>query len=207
MASDRRLTIAGRGPALTLAAGLAAALTIWVLSAGTLPGERATLIWIHDHSSSFSQSLRVISRATDLLPLGIIAACVLVVLILKHRRADAVLFTAGVAVVWAINPVLKELVGRSRPDLWPLADPASEYSFPSGHAADTAALALALLMLLSVNHRRMAAFLVVVALVVVAWSQLALGRHYPSDILAGWLFAAVWIAVLEGFRSRRRPPG
>lgn len=86
------------------------------------------------------------------------------------------------AVVWSVNPLLKELVGRSRPDLWPLTEPASEYSFPSGHAANTAALAFALLML-SRNHRLLATFVAVVALTVVAWSQLALGRHYPSDIL------------------------
>lgn len=205
MASNRRLTFPGRRPALPISAGLAATLTAWVLIAGTLPGERRTLIWIHDQSSSFDQPLRAVSRGIDLLLLGAIAACVLVVLILKNRRADAVLFTAGVAVVWSVNPLLKELVGRSRPDLWPLTEPASEYSFPSGHAANTAALAFALLML-SRNHRLLATFVAVVALTVVAWSQLALGRHYPSDILAGWLWAAAWIAFLELFRRRSGPP-
>jgi membrane-associated phospholipid phosphatase len=34
-------------------------------------------------------------------------------------------------------------------------------------------------------------------LLLVGWSQLALGRHYPSDILAGWAWALAWVCVLR----------
>jgi undecaprenyl-diphosphatase len=106
-------------------------------------------------------------------------------------------------VVWAVNPVLKELVGRSRPDLWPLPDTVSEYSFPSGHAANTAALAGALLLILH-SRRAWVVGLLVAAVGLVGLSQLVLGRHYPSDLLAGWLWAAGWISSLAWVRGMHR---
>jgi membrane-associated phospholipid phosphatase len=34
-------------------------------------------------------------------------------------------------------------------------------------------------------------------LIVVAFSELVLGVHYPSDITAGWLLAGAWVAALR----------
>ena len=39
-------------------------------------------------------------------------------------------------------------------------------------------------------------------LLVVGLSQLVLGRHYPSDLLAGWLWAIAWITFLGLLRHR-----
>ncbi|WP_020388130.1 phosphatase PAP2 family protein [Kribbella catacumbae] len=184
--------------------GAAVALGAWVLAVDTVPGERRVLIRVHDAGLSIDQAMLAISRATELLPLGAVAVGVLVVLLVLHRPSDAMLFGAGVAVVWAVNPLLKELVGRSRPDLWPLPDSVSEYSFPSGHAANTAALAGGLLLILHSRHWRVVgALLAAVGLAIVGFSQLVLGRHYPSDILAGWFWAGAWISLLAWVRSRR----
>jgi membrane-associated phospholipid phosphatase len=77
----------------------------------------------------------------------------------------------------------------------------SEYSFPSGHAADTAALGVALVMVTWDTRWRIpmvVACAFFVALVGV--SQLILAVHYPSDVLAGWLWAASW-AIFASSRS------
>jgi len=59
-------------------------------------------------------------------------------------------------------------------------------SFPSAHAANSAALAM-LAMLLWPRTRR-----VLWALpVVVGWSRVYLGKHYPLDVVAGWALGAV----------------
>ena len=157
-----------------------------------LTDERDVLIWLHDDDATVAQ---VISDLTELAPLGAVAVVVLAVLLVLRRWSDAVFLAAGVGVVWAVNPLLKELVGRSRPDLWPLPPDVSEYSFPSGHAANTAALVGAVVLIL---RRRLPAVLLGAAvLMLVGWSQLALGRHYPSDVLAGWLWALAWVGVLQ----------
>ena len=72
----------------------------------------------------------------------------------------------------------------------------SEYSFPSGHAANTAALGVALVVI-SWDTRWRIPMLVACTLFValVGASQLVLGVHYPSDILAGWLWAAGFVLL------------
>jgi membrane-associated phospholipid phosphatase len=40
-----------------------------------------------------------------------------------------------------------------------------------------------------------------VLLFVVAAAQLALARHYPSDLAAGWLLAGAWVSLLLAGRS------
>ncbi|MGW1342075.1 phosphatase PAP2 family protein [Kribbella sp. NPDC002412] len=150
--------------------------------------EDDVLVWLHDDAPA----AQAVSDLTELEPLAAVALVVLVVLLVLRRWRDAIFFTAGVGVVWAVNPLLKELVGRSRPDLWPLPPDVSEYSFPSGHAANTAALVGALVLMV----RRLPVVLLGAAvLLLVGWSQLALGRHYPTDILAGWLWALAWVGV------------
>jgi membrane-associated phospholipid phosphatase len=158
----------------------------------SLTGEQDVLIWLHDEDAA---AARLISDLTELRPLGAVALVVLVALLALRRWTDAAFFAAGIGVVWAVNPLLKELVGRSRPDLWPLPPDVSEYSFPSGHAANTAALVGALVLIL---HRRLPAVVLGVAVVLAAgWAQLALGRHYPTDVLAGWVWALAWVGVLR----------
>jgi membrane-associated phospholipid phosphatase len=153
--------------------------------------ERDVLIWLHDDDATVAQ---VVSDLTELAPLAAVAVVVLLVLLALRRWRDALFFTAGVGVVWAVNPLLKELVGRSRPDLWPLPADVSEYSFPSGHAANTAALVGALVLIL---RRRPAFLLGAIVVLGAGWAQLALGRHYPTDVLAGWLWALAWIALVR----------
>ena len=136
--------------------------------------ERDVLTWLHDDSTV----ARGVDALTGLTPLAAVAVVTLAVLLILRRWRDALFFTAGVGVVWAVNPMLKQLFGRSRPDLWPLPPEVSEYSFPSGHAANTAALVGALVLIL----RRLPVLLLGAVLVLLAgWAQLALGRHYPDS--------------------------
>jgi membrane-associated phospholipid phosphatase len=133
-----------------------------------------------------------------------VALAVLVVLLLQARWRDATLFLLAVAVVFAANPLLKDVVGRPRPDIRPAPESVSLLSFPSGHAAGTAALVGALLMV--VHGSRLRTFVVVLGaafLGIVAFSQLVLTVHYPSDIVAGWLWAGAWIAFLASLGASR----
>lgn len=202
----QRFVFSGLGPAAAVLGGATVALGAWVVVAGALPGERWLLVWLHNNSGgSIDRAMLATSKLSDLVPLGIVAVGVVVALLVSRRRTDAAFFVASVAVVWAVNPVLKEIVGRSRPDLWPLPESLSEYGFPSGHAANTTALVGGLVMILRSRRKSVVATAVgIAALVVVGLSQLVLGRHYPSDILAGWLWAAAWVVLLGSARSERR---
>lgn len=81
--------------------------------------------------------------------------------------------------------VVKRSVGRPRPSLGTacevlIAEP-DRFSFPSGHAAASMAIALGYASVLPAS----AAPLLAVLAVVVGFSRVALAVHYPGDVLAG----------------------
>lgn len=169
---------------------------------GPLPGERRILIELHDVAGAeYEAALVRLADLTDPLPLAVLAAALVVVLAVRRNWRDLGYGAVVVGVVWAFNPVLKQVFARSRPDLWPAPMELSEYTFPSGHAANTAALAAAAILIAWSTRYPISAVVAGVGLVlVVGLSQLALGVHYPSDILAGWLWATGWAALVWSFR-------
>jgi len=91
-----------------------------------------------------------------------------------------------------------------------LVDPAS---WPSGHATAAMSLALCCVIAAPTRWRPRIAAVMAAFTVVVCYSFLELGWHYPSDVLGGFLLAVVWAlfgtAVLETVNARwpgRRSP-
>ena len=118
------------------------------------------------------------------------------------RRASlAAVLSAGLGL--AVGKVISELVDRARPFV---ADPhgvhlfaahAADPGFPSDHA--TAAFAIAVAILLRKRGWGIAAL---VAATVLAVGRVALGVHYPSDVIAGAALGsaaalALWTAPLR----------
>lgn len=83
--------------------------------------------------------------------------------------------------------ILKRAVHRARPDHDANGNNAS---FPSSHASAAAGLA----WVVSGRHRRLAPWAWLVALWICA-SRVFLGRHFPSDVLAGALVGIVFAAI------------
>jgi undecaprenyl-diphosphatase len=96
-----------------------------------------------------------------------------------------------------LSTVMKELFGRTRPDVVPHLVAVTSPSFPSGHSMLAAILYLTLGALLArfATRRRTKAYLLTVALFatfVIGASRVYLGVHYPSDVLAGWCAGLIW---------------
>ena len=173
----------------------------------------------------FSRLTMVGSAVVYLVPLGFASLFLLLaargaaprIRAARLRLASRLMFVfAAIALSGLTVDLIKVLVGRTRPYLWRdgglyhFAPPgwSSLYqSFPSGHAANLFAAALAAGMLLPAWRRPLLALAGLLAL-----TRLAVGAHYPSDLLGG---AAVAIIVTLALRrwcaSRgwvfRRPPG
>jgi undecaprenyl-diphosphatase len=113
---------------------------------------------------------------------------------------------------WGLSSLLKELVRRARPVLDQPVERAAGFSFPSGHAANTAAMTTALVVLVwpSLRSRllRVAAVAgAAVLTVATAVDRVMLGVHYPSDVVAGILFGVGFVlASYLAYRHWPTPP-
>jgi membrane-associated phospholipid phosphatase len=113
-----------------------------------------------------------------------------------------------------LGALLKLLVGRHRPDLLEPVAKATGYSFPSGHALNSALGACVFLLVLlpfTEGRRRWRIALwtaVILVPLVTGVCRVGLGVHWTSDVLAGWLLGvAVAAATAAGFEAWRRRSG
>jgi undecaprenyl-diphosphatase len=132
-----------------------------------------------------------------------IAAAAAAIVLWFRRRRQVALFIVAVMIVEAVlNAGVKYLVDRDRPVF---ADPvahAAGQSFPSGHAFG-AFVAFGLLVLLVPRRWKLVAGgIAALAVLLVSYSRLALGVHYLSDVVGGWLLGAAWL-VLATFAIAR----
>ena len=119
------------------------------------------------------------------------------------RRKAAVLLLLAVVGAQVLDETLKLVFHRHRPAaFFGYRDPAS-YSFPSGHAFSSSCFygVLAAIVGARMDSRRQrilvwatVAFLVLL----IGFSRVYLGVHYPSDVLAGYAAAVIWIGALRG---------
>jgi undecaprenyl-diphosphatase len=69
------------------------------------------------------------------------------------------------------------------------------YGFPSSHAANSMAMALFVIIYLSEKRKWVIAGMLLWVLLI-SYSRIYLGVHYPSDLLAGWILGACWAILL-----------
>ena len=169
--------------------------------------EAGLLVWIHGHSLPALDALCVFSWA-----LGVLRFCApAIVLVIgwhlaRHERREALAWL-GVGVGAAVLPELvKAVVARPRPTLWPWLIPTSGYSFPSGHAVAGAALypLLGWLALRSRGRGLVGYFPGLAVGVFIGLGRLYAGVHWPSDVLAGW---ALGVALSLGAIRWLSAPG
>lgn len=111
-----------------------------------------------------------------------------------YRALVLVLVAALGGTAWTF--ALKAFFSRERPR-FAVDDVVSTMSFPSGHSALSAVIYLTLAALSArlVERRTLRAYLVGVAALataLVGFSRVALGVHYPTDVLAGWTLGLGW---------------
>ncbi|MGW4381741.1 phosphatase PAP2 family protein [Kitasatospora sp. NPDC004531] len=95
---------------------------------------------------------------------------------------------------WAASAGGRALIGRARPHFVDPVAVGSGMGFPSGHAIASAVTCGTLLVLIWPRAdravRAVAGTGAALTVLGVGWTRLALGVHYPSDVLAGWAAAA-----------------
>jgi undecaprenyl-diphosphatase len=145
-------------------------------------------------------------------PIFFVILCIPVGLVLLRRRhVHLVMFLATSTIVGGIiDTCVKLAVNRDRPSLEDPVATAFGKSFPSGHAMTSLITYGALLLIfLPVVKRKGPAIVGAVVLVLsIGFSRLALGVHFISDVVGGWVLGAAWlILVTAAFEIWREDRG
>src|ERR687894_56843 len=199
-----RLTLAA---VVWLTVGLAvSALVIWAfaeLADGVVEGEsrrfdRSVLLWIDAHSPEWLDNpMRLITALGYYWVVVPLLAVAVLAFYLKGWRLSATLLLVSTVGSSLLTAVLKAVFGRARPEVLDSGYAASFYSFPSGHATVAVGFYGALTLILAYRLRGFARWAVVVGgvslVLLIGFSRLYLGVHYPTDVLAGYLAAPLWL--------------
>lgn len=181
-----------------------------VTEGSTLAFDEAVLVGINDRSTSYLDTFFVVStQLGGVIGVAAITIGIFIAFLLRHRYRWATILAAGVAGAALINVILKLIFERVRPDLWDQLIVETSFSFPSGHAMASSALAFSLIVVAwKTRYRWMAIGLGALFIIVIGLSRLYLGVHYPSDVFAGWLVSAAWVSLVvlavNGWRGARR---
>ncbi|PYI37811.1 hypothetical protein CVS30_13480 [Arthrobacter psychrolactophilus] len=165
------------------------------------------------HVGVLTGLVMVLDRAFS--PVGGVVMIGLVCLFLWLFRTsfvNALAFGGVASAGWLSSQLFKVIVARQRPNPALLIDPLSpetgSTSFPSGHVALAVGLAWAFYFLLRKTHwARPVMVLAVVVPLVVAWSRIYVGVHYPSDVIASFLAASAGVMLFVGVWNLFRGAG
>lgn len=167
--------------------------------------------WRGEDGSPWQSHPRMLEAVRDITALGGVTVRMLFAAVLASaffalgRKKIAVVYAATVLGGWGIGYALKLLFSRMRPDIVPHLMHADGFSFPSGHAFNSATIFIAAALALSAHDRRLRPFLLPAAIIVAAlvgFSRVWLGVHYPSDVLAGFLGGAACAFMAAPFLDR-----
>ena len=149
--------------------------------------------FIHDNNTKV---IKVITFLGHGIPLILIT--LLMLFLCKNKRLGILVGTNLITVV-ILNNILKFIVRRARPTIFPIVDE-SGYSFPSGHSMVSMAFYGFIIYLIYKNVKNvklkwLVMSLLTLLIILIGVSRIYLGVHYVSDVLAGFLIAIAYLIL------------
>jgi undecaprenyl-diphosphatase len=162
---------------------------------------------IHDFASpALTDLMRFVTNLGDWQVIMTATLCLLAYL--WYRRDNTHIWIALVAMMGAgiLDGALKLAFHRARPDPFFVAKP-STYSFPSGHALIS--LCFYGLLAGTLSHELRSKWqqvlvwtAAVIMIALIGLSRVYLGVHWPSDVLAGYAAAVIWMGAVRVLAAR-----
>jgi undecaprenyl-diphosphatase len=195
---DQRVRAAAAIFGLAVFAATAVAVMRGEAIAFDLPVRAAVHEWAFPALTAVMRAITMIGSEYFLVPLG----AILVWRWLKRgERHAAYLLVVGSGSAEAVAQLLKALIHRPRPEVFFGLAAAETHSFPSGHAFVPVVYFGILAGIFAAGRRSSAALVLLAA--ALGFSRVYLGFHYPSDVVAGWALAVVWLALWPIVADRR----
>ena len=159
------------------------------------------LYW-HVHAGASGSLLDWLIRLTNLggaavmIPIALIAVGRLVA---TRRRVRAVWLFATIASGRLLMEAMKFACARPRPALTDRLVTVDSASFPSSHSAG--AMLTLLAICLAFRCRRAGWIAAITFALAIGASRVALGVHWPSDVIAGWGLGLLWFGLAAGYAT------
>ncbi|HEY0659507.1 MAG TPA: phosphatase PAP2 family protein [Pyrinomonadaceae bacterium] len=145
--------------------------------------------------------MKFITLLGSTLFLSLLSICILLIFINKKMKRHAVLLLTTMAGAVILNFALKVSFERARPVPFFETPLPESYSFPSGHSLYAVCFYVCLAWLITPGLSNYSArvsiwILAVFICLLIGLSRIYLGVHYPSDVIAGFTAAIVWLSAL-----------
>jgi len=145
--------------------------------------------------------MKFITLLGSTLFLSLVCICVFVIFIKKKWKRAAVLLMITMAGAVILNFVLKISFERARPVPFFETPLPESYSFPSGHSLYAVCFYVGLAWLITSRlSNSLTQFVIwifaVFLCLLIGLSRIYLGVHYPSDVVAGFAAAIVWLSAV-----------
>ena len=209
MSALEKPSLAARRPALALATTAACALglaVIGVLALAVDAGHARDAAMLRGftglYGSTIDSEIRITARLVDPVPYAVMGMLCIAVALRRRRTSMAVAMAIVLIGTGVTAQILKHTLDQPRYADWILGD-SMQNGWPSGHATAAMTLALCAVMAAAPAWRAVTALLVCGGTVSVAYATLALTWHYPSDVLAGFAVAGLWVSVALAVLVRR----
>jgi undecaprenyl-diphosphatase len=123
------------------------------------------------------------------------------------RRRETLLFSIAVVGAVLVDEGMKLIFQRPRPEAFFGYPAPVTYSFPSGHSFVSFSFYLTLAEILIEpewpRSRKLALWMAAVALVLlIGFSRVYIGVHYPTDVIGGYTAAIAWTAMVRAAHHR-----
>lgn len=189
-----------------------------VMNGGTLAFDDAVLRFVGAHQVHWLTSvmLEVTTLGTGTVVAMIVAVSGMFLWLYSYKQSAELLLVATLGGI-LLDSVLKVGFNRPRPEIFSWGTTAVSSSFPSGHAMSATVVYTTVAYLatrLQKTRRARVATRTIAALLVllICFSRVYLGVHYPSDVLAGIVVGFAWasfcMVTLEAAQlyARRNAP-
>ncbi|RKG32803.1 phosphatase PAP2 family protein [Acinetobacter tianfuensis] len=166
----------------------------------------SVLDWMHAHRNAAFNTAAIGFSIAGGMPFVLFITTLWCLQSAWYKKYSLIAFISiGILGSISLTWLLKYLISRPRPpEMYFLVNTYGD-SFPSGHSLYAAALGcLGLYIYQQYTQRKLIYLFICTWVLLMGFSRVYAGAHYPSDVLSGWGISLIWITFLYAVLNKQQ---